>query len=107
MLQECKKFGGMPTKEKEKTEEEHKLCLSCFLLRNIVTAIDVKLKTAECVTILLFMMCESEGVQTPTSQVFEVSSVEEPHLEHHHSYSSPETGGLALMTHRQNTWVKF
>ena len=30
-LQECKRFQGMLTSEKEKVVEEHKLCLSCLL----------------------------------------------------------------------------
>ena len=31
MLEECKKFKELPTLEKEKLVEEHKLCLSCLL----------------------------------------------------------------------------
>ena len=55
-LEECKKFKELPTLEKEKLVEEHKLCLSCLLpghrLNKCNAKNGCKVEGCACVTIL-------------------------------------------------------
>ena len=60
-LQECKRFQGMLTSEKEKVVEEHKLCLCCLLPGHRLSKcrskniIDARFKTVPCVIMPLYM----------------------------------------------------